>query len=199
MRERDDLYKNDPEAVIARHFTLTVDRVFRGTAEKTIGIYEPNDSGRASFRWKVGIKYLLFLVNSSEGSGLSLDGCGNSSPLAKAGSALREIDQARVHNPTALIMGMVSTVHLEAPMPGIDVVARGSGATYKASTDRMGRFRIEVPPGDYMVEPVQPPLSFKVDELSYENPQNLKMQAGNCAQVQFTAASEKDSLQWLNH
>jgi hypothetical protein len=60
------LYKNDPESVTGSYYTLRIDRVFRGTAGQTVRIYEENASGRASFDWKVGRKYVLFLFDSIE-------------------------------------------------------------------------------------------------------------------------------------
>jgi hypothetical protein len=191
LRVDNVLDRNAPEAVIARYFTLRVDRVFRGKVEKTVKMYESNDSGRASFDWKIGTKYILFLFDSREEKGLSLGGCGNSSPAAKASSVSGQLDQLGHQGRSALISGMVSVYNLSGPMPDIQVIARSGGALYKGLTDRKGRFKIEVPPGDYTVEPVQPPLSFQVFELSYEDPRHLTMQPGSCAQVQFIAASQR--------
>ena len=188
------LYENDPGAVIGRYYTLRVDRVFRGEAEHTLRVYEGNDSGRASFDWKVGRQYVLFLFDSREKPServLALDGCGNSGPLRHAGSVLREIQQMNSNSQSASITGVVSVSTLSAPIPDVEVLARGSDRTYKATTDRKGRFRIEVPSGTYTVEPVQPPLTFEASELSYEDPSHLAMQPGSCAQVQFIETSRR--------
>jgi hypothetical protein len=187
------LYKHDPEAVIASYYTLRFDRVFRGTAGQTVRIYEGSDSGRASFDWKVGRKYVLFLFDSIEKADekvLSLDGCGNSGPAAHANSVLREIDRMNDQRGTAHITGMVSAFGLAGAMPNIEMVARGGGASYKGRTNRQGRFTIEVPPGDYEVIPVNRQMWFAVSELSYEDPLHLAMQPGSCAQVQFVETIE---------
>jgi hypothetical protein len=182
------LYKHDPEAVTASYYTLRVDRVFRGTPGQTVRIYEGNDSGRASFDWRVGRKYVLFLFDSIEKASekvLEFDGCGNSGPVAHANSVLREIEQMNDQRRTAFITGMVSAFSLDGAMPNIEMVARGGGASYKGRTNRQGRFTIEVPPGDYEVIPVNRQLSFEISDLSYEDPLHLAMQPGSCAQVQF--------------
>jgi hypothetical protein len=183
--------KDDPEGIVARSYTLKVERVLRGAAQRTIDVYEENASGRASFDWKIGTRYLLFLFDSSEGKGLSLDGCGNSSSIASANSAFHQIDQLRNQGQIAWILGTVSTRYHAAPMADVEVIARYRGSIYKTSTDQNGTFRIKVMPGHYTVEPVQSHLSFEVDEMSYENPRHLTMQPGTCAQVQFIATSDR--------
>jgi hypothetical protein len=182
------LYKNDPESVTGSYYTLRIDRVFRGTAGQTVRIYEGNDSGRASFDWKVGRKYVLFLSDSfgkPKEKVFELDGCGNSGPSAHANSVLREIDQMNDQRRTAHITGLVSAFSLDGAMPNIEMVARGGGASYKGWTNRQGRFTIRVPAGDYAVIPVNRQFSFEVSESSYEDPLHLTMQPGSCAQVQF--------------
>jgi hypothetical protein len=195
------LYKNDPESVTGSYYTLRVDRVFRGTPVHTVRIYEGNDSGRASFDWKVGRKYVLFLFDSIEKADekvLELDGCGNSGPVAQANSVLREIEQMNDQRGTAHITGMVSAFSLDGAMPNIEMVARGDGASYKGRTNRQGRFTIEVPAGDYAVIPVNRQLSFKVSELTYEDPLHLTMQPGSCAQVQFVETLEGTKGSYLS-
>ena len=182
-----ETYKNDPKVIIGHYYTLKTSQIYRGVPEQTVKVYEGNDSGRASFPWKVGTRYLLFLFKSHEKPNeqvLSFDGCGNSGPVARAASALRGIDQMKYLNGNALIAGTVSSHDLSTPLPDVELEARGSGKIYRASTDRKGRFRVEVPPGDYTLEPKGPDLSFEVFEMSYED-QHLAMQPGTCAQVQF--------------
>jgi len=58
----------------------------------TFRVYEGNDSGRASFDWKIGKGYLLFLFKSHENAmanAWALDGCGNSGPTSKSASVLQ--------------------------------------------------------------------------------------------------------------
>lgn len=188
----DVLYENHADDIIARHYTLRTDRPFRGTIPQTFKVYEGNDSGRASFNWKVGTRYVLFLSGSLEMPNEQvLDGCGKSGPVSHARSVLREVQRINPSSQSALISGVVSDYYHSGPEPDVQVLARGDGRVFKAPTDRNGRFKIEVPPGEYVVEAVQASLSFKVSEFSYEDPKHLAMKAGSCAQVQFIETSQR--------
>jgi len=188
------LFQNDPNTVLARYYTLKADRAFRGTPDQTIKIYEENDSGRASFAWKIGTRYLLFLFNARQQSDqklYSIDGCGNSGPSSRESSALREIAQTKDERQFALISGTVSVYNLSGPVQGVEVVAHSSGETYKATMDRKGRFAMKVAPGDYIVRPRSLNSSFEVFEMSYDDPRHLSLKAGTCAQVQFIETSNR--------
>jgi len=185
-------YSKQLRTAVAYYYTLKTDHTYRGTPEKTIRIYEENSSGRAPFEWKLGTKYILFLFDSSEKSEkglLELDGCGNSRPILSNGSfVLKQIASVK-NRQTAQISGMVGGIGGVGPWPNVQVLADGDEKTYKGVTDEDGGFSIEVPPGHYTVRPVDPRLSFDAYELSYENPNDLKMGTGSCAQVQFVGRS----------
>jgi hypothetical protein len=188
MRVENVLYQNDPKSVLGSYYVLKTNRVYRGTADRTIRVYEENDSGRSTFSWKVGKNYLLFLRTSLEepnDPALVLDGCGNSGPVARSRRTLREVEILNEQRNIALIAGRVSYEGLSAPLQGITVIARGNGKNYRVLTSKKGNFRITVPPGIYSLTPEDPHLAFKVSELSYEVPESLKMQSGSCVQVQF--------------
>ncbi len=85
-------YKEYPEGVAAYVYSLRADRVIRGHIATVFRVYEGNDSGRATFDWKIGRKYLLFLFYSGPDKSWELDGCGNSGPLSRAKAVLEEID-----------------------------------------------------------------------------------------------------------
>lgn len=196
LKAKDVTEGGDPQAVVGRFYTFRADRVFRGAPNQIFRIYEGNDSGRAAFDWVIGRKYVLFLFDSyareSRGEkALVLDGCGNSGPLARANSILREIDRMNQGQQTALISGMVSVYNLSGPVLGVSVSARGGGKVYSASTNQKGWFKIEVSPGDYVVEPRSRHSLFEVSDLSYEDPQHLTLQAGGCAQVQFIETTQR--------
>ena len=53
--------KDDPEGVLAYIYTLKSNRLIRGQINEVFQVYEGNDSGRATFDWIAGRKYLLFL------------------------------------------------------------------------------------------------------------------------------------------
>lgn len=189
-----DSYDNDPAAARIHIYTLRIDRMFRGKPQSTIRIYEENSSGRASFAWKIGTEYLLFLFdpNDQPDPGLfELDGCGNSGPVAGAESVVSQIQQAQ-NRRAALITGRVTGARgypLVDPFPNVEVVARSATGTYKGETDRKGEFLIAVPAGNYVVKPVRSGLSFDPYDLSYENPDDLSMKPASCAQVQFVGRS----------
>jgi hypothetical protein len=46
--------KEDPETVLAYVYTLRVNQTLRGKLDRTINVYEGNDSGRATFDWVPG-------------------------------------------------------------------------------------------------------------------------------------------------
>ena len=76
--------KEDPEGIAARLYSLRVNLLLRGEIAGTFRVYEGNDSGRATFDWKPGQAYLLFLFYSKAEKSWELDGCGNSGPLNSA-------------------------------------------------------------------------------------------------------------------
>ena len=183
--------KSDPEGIDAYFYTMRSDRVLRGTVQGAFRIYEGNDSGRATFDWRIGTKYLLFLFRSPVENGWSLDGCGNSSPAAQTRTALDDIDRINSSGSIGWISGKVSGETFSTPIPDVHLLIRGVAGTYKATTDQQGTFRVAVPPGGYTVESIQPPLPLEPDALSYENPRHIVIRQGGCAQVQFSESSPR--------
>jgi hypothetical protein len=180
-------YDTSLKAASAYYYTLKIDHTFRGMPEQVIRVYEENNSGRAPFEWKLGAKYILFLSDFSGGpeKGLfELDGCGNSRPLSHASFVLKQIAGVK-HRRTALITGMVGGIGGIGPWPNIEIIAEADGVTYKGATDGEGRFSIEAPPGHYTVKPADALMLFEAYDLSYEDPQNLRLEPGSCVQVQF--------------
>jgi hypothetical protein len=183
--------KSDPKGIDAYFYTMRTDRVFRGTVQRVFRIYEGNDSGRARFNWSIGTKYLLFLFRSPDENGpaWSLDGCGNSNPAAQARAALSEIDRIHSSRPIGWISGSVGGETPSTPTPDVHLSIHGDASTFSATTDQKGNFRVAVPPGAYIVEPIQSPLPLEPDALSYENPNDVVIQRGGCAQVQFSEST----------
>ena|SRR5271166_418904 len=150
--------KDDPEGISGYFYSLKTNRVFRGNIPQLFRIYEGNDSGRASFDWKVGTKYVLFLFSSPNDKAWSLEGCGNSSPAAKADSVFLDLDRIRRSMRGGSISGMVSAQTLSNPLPHVHLLARGPTGIFEAITDQSGRFSIDVPPGEYTLEPLRSPV-----------------------------------------
>ena len=172
-------------------YTLQTKTVLRGTTPASFPIYEENSSGRATFGWKVGTTYLLFLWYSKEGGAWELDGCGNSAPLKQAAATLKQIQHIRtVHGGS--IRGVTSTPALSEPLPGVMVVARGSNGKFTTTTNPAGEFMIHLPAGQYTVRAIRLGWSFEPDDFTYEDPAKIRIQNGGCAQVQLTGRKTRE-------
>ncbi len=179
--------KDDPEGISAYIYTAHADQLLRGHIAARFKIYEGNDSGRATFGWKIGRKYLLFLNYSQSDKGWELDGCGNSGPLDHAKTALDEIAKIQNRHGDGFIHGMVSWQALSDPIADVRVEARGTSGTYTAVTNPEGEFAIRVPPGRYVVRASKASLSFSGADISYTDPKDVRIEPGGCAQVQLAA------------
>jgi len=180
--------KDDPQGISAHVYTLGVSRVVRGNIAGTIRVYEGNDSGRATFDWAPGTKYLLFLSYMPSEKYWELDGCGNSGPLSLAETALSEIGVIQAAHDGGIIHGVVSRQALSTPIAGVHVEAQGNKGHYAATTDEKGEFHIKVPAGRYSIRAVETGLSFVTADISYEGPRRIRIEPGGCAQVQLAEA-----------
>jgi hypothetical protein len=184
-------YVNPKNAIDYHLYSLRTERVLRGRIDPEFTIYEENSSGRASFNWKKGETYLLFLSYSKQDHGWELDGCGNSGPLSKSAAALKEIDQI-----STAANGAGGTISGEVWLePGVTVIAKGSVGSFRATSDRQGQFRIHVPAGVYSVQAMQRGTRFAANDFSYELPRNVHIENGGCAQIRFDRARISDPRQ----
>jgi hypothetical protein len=123
-------------------YRLSVHKVFRGTARKTIDVFTENSSGR--FPLEVGREYLLFA--SKYDGRLVIANCGNSGLVSEVRDKIREIDKiGETSNGT--IEGHIASRPSWRGMGGIRVLARGEEKIYPAITDENGWFHVTVPPG----------------------------------------------------
>jgi len=182
--------KREPTTRNADIYTFHVERVFRGELTQTVTVYETNDSGRATFDWIRGEKYLLFLFRSPSGKFWELDGCGNSGPLTAATKVLSQLAAIDTHSAYGSIYGAVSHGSLSARLPGVHVAAKGNGETYNAATNENGEFNMRVPVGTYSVEAFRKGLKFDTFELSYSDRNHLQVEPGGCVQVQLIATQK---------
>lgn len=172
--------KDDAGGISAYVYSLRAGEVFRGSIAGILQVHEDNDSGSATFAWKVGQMYLLFLSYSSSDKAWELDGCGNSGPVNRARAALEEIAAIqRRHGGDGHIYGVVSDT------PEVQVTARGADGVYKATTNTKGQFEIKVPPGVYAVSATKSGFVFGDADLSYADSLNLRVEPGGCVQVQL--------------
>ncbi|MBZ5641846.1 MAG: carboxypeptidase-like regulatory domain-containing protein [Acidobacteriia bacterium] len=189
LTQMDKLHdKDDPEGISAYLYTLRVNQVLRGKIAGAIKVYEGNDSGRAPFDWVAGREYLLFLFHAPDEKSWALDGCGNSSPLSEAKMALSEIALIKAAHRGGVIHGAVSEQALSTPIAGVHVEAQGTGGRYTATTNDKGEFQLKVPAGRYIVLANKEGSTFDTAFISYEDPRNIQIEPGGCAQVQFARA-----------
>lgn len=185
--------KEDPEAVLAHVYTLRVNQTLRGKLDRTINVYEGNDSGRATFDWVPEGTYLLFLFHVAGEEAWVLDGCGNSGPLSKADMALSEIAAIKAARGGGVIHGVVSEQEVSNPIPGVHVEARGTTGRYAATTNEKGEFQLIVPSGRYVIRATWNGFAFRRADISYEDPRNVQIEQGGCAQVQLTRDDSSSS------
>jgi len=182
--------KNDPLGIEAHVYTLAVNKVMRGKIVTSIKVYDGNDSGRTTFDWTRGKKYLLFLFYVPSKNAWAVDSCGNSGPLNKAQAALSEIEAIKAAHDGGVISGVVSQQALSTPIPGVHVEALGGSDKYAAITNEKGGFQIKVPAGRYSVHVAESGVSFNKADISYEDPSRVLIEPGRCVQVQFAEAEK---------
>jgi hypothetical protein len=186
VRTRDVGDKEDPEAIVARVYTLNVDNILRGKIAGEFQVNEGNDSGRATFDWTPGTHYLLFLFYLPSEKAWALDGCGNSGLLKNAQTALSEIGAIRSSHDGGMIQGLVSQEEgLSTALPGVRVEAWGETEHFVTTTDGNGAFHIKVPPGQYHLRAFKSGYSFSKADISYGDPQNIQVEPGGCSQLQL--------------
>jgi len=86
---------------------------------------------------------------------------------------------------------MASTDSWTTGVPDVAITAIGNGVTFAAKTDSGGRFQIHLPAGRYQIAAALPGWSFEATPFSYENPGNLMLAAGGCAQVHLRGVESK--------
>jgi hypothetical protein len=165
---------------------MQTEKVLRGGIGTSFQIWEENSSGRATFPWRTGRSYLLFLLSKGN-RGWVLDGCGNSGPLEKKQLEVREIEalQKRHGGMIQVVVGG-DWIAWSPAMPGVEVNAQGAQGNFSATTDDKGIAEIHAPAGQYSVTvenlPVEP------YDFNYDDPRKVVIQNGGCAQIQFVKA-----------
>jgi hypothetical protein len=173
-------------------YSFAVKTVLRGDPGSSFAVWEENGSGRAAFEWKVGGDYLLFLaahVNQPTRAWV-IDGCGNSGPMSQSGKTLAQIKPTGASSTVGTVYGMVSTDSWTTGVSDVLVKAVGNGQTLSTRTDQTGRFVLQLPIGKYTLGAARPGWSFAPESFGYEDPQDLNVTSGYCAQVQFSSAGK---------
>ncbi len=187
MKVRSTQDKDDPDGVVAYEYSLHANRVIRGHIDSVFMLHEGNDSGRATFEWHAGRKYLLFLFYSDSDKAWKLDGCGNSTPVSDAKAVLQQIAAIQASHGGGVIHGVISQEAMSASISKVLVEARGAKGVFTANANSKGEFEIKVPAGEYAVRAISTGFSFKTADFSYENPNEVRIESGGCAQIQLVA------------
>ncbi|MHB8615410.1 MAG: hypothetical protein ACYC93_04995 [Candidatus Acidiferrales bacterium] len=169
------------------YYRLSVLQLFRGPHERIIEVYTGNDSG--GYYLDSGKEYLIF-ASTSKGE-LQIGNCDDSAPLSKAKETIRQIQKLAIPK-DGIVEGQVALHQIpsEQGLAGVQILIRGGGKSYTATTDDNGWFRIHVPPGAYSAEAKSTPAHLIINyDLSYDGPDGFAVKAGRCADLQFVANS----------
>jgi hypothetical protein len=166
-------------------YTLQSTKIYKGKIDSEFRVKEYNDTGRAGFFWRKGNSYLLFLQQGEDGT-WSLYGCGNSRPLKPSNFALGVLESLPTRAGGS-IRGLILEGNSTNPVQGLTIEVRSDKRSYRVVTNKDGKFTVHVEAGLYTVRAVRPGWSFKRDEVeSYEDPSDIQIENGGCAQVVMT-------------
>lgn len=172
-------------------YRLRAKKIYRGPVRETIEVFTGNDNAR--FPLEVGKTYLLFAYMYD--GRLTIDNCGNSEEFHQAGEAIRQIEDLLKNAKSASggdISGRIVPWDLRADIDvaGIVVTARGEGKSYTGVADKDGYFHIQVPAGKYAVRAESSKWLVTPYDLSYDNPDQVVVYKGSCADLQFRATAK---------
>ncbi len=183
--------KHSYDDLTGTYYSMTIEQTLRGEASRLFRVYVASDSARKAFDWKQGASYLLFLQRQTDNDAWVIDGCGNSGPTDSKQSALDQVDMIDHNSNRAKIQGAVGGISYAFPLEGVQVEATGPGGVITAETNAAGKFEMRVTPGKYQVTALSPGKTFVAADFSYENPDDVVLENGGCAQVQFVEAAKK--------
>jgi hypothetical protein len=165
------------------YYYFEVIEKLKGKILRRFQVYEENTAERAPFEWKRGEEYLLFISYSNQDRGWELDGCGNSTRFSDARKVLREIGRINSGKSLERIEGFIAS---DQSLPRVTVKVEGGAKSYTVVSENR-EFKLRLEPGTYVVTPILPGWQFEKDALSYDDPQKIRIEPGQCAQVQFQA------------
>ena len=169
-------------------YTMRTEKALRGQIDETFQVWQENSSGRATFDWKAGESYLLFLYTKYD-RGWALDGCGNSGPLANAQLPLREIAHLSQRRGGTIQVSLGGDWIAGGALPNVEVDAQGLPGSFFASTNEKGVAEIHVPAGQYSV--TVPNAKLVPFDLSYDDPRTVVIENGSCVQIQYVERSDR--------
>jgi hypothetical protein len=177
--------------VTGTYYSMTVERALRGQVPHLFRVYEANDSRRAKFDWTPGDSYLIFLREETPSGSWVIDGCGNSGNSERKQVGLEQIGAMDTTSDRAMIQVAVGEISSSYPLEGVQLEARGPDGVKTAETKADGMSEMHVTSGKYQVRALSPVKTFEPDGRTYENPDDLVLEKGACAQVQFVQSLKK--------
>jgi hypothetical protein len=167
-------------------YYFATEQRLRGKIPTTFRVFDENSSGRATFEWKIGDSYVLFLDFDDSKGAWVLDNCGNSGPMQSASRTLTEIKALNTRTNGGEIRGVVTENGISGDgLTGVEIVALSDGRRFAATTDANGSFRLRVPVGRYRLRVLKKGLSFDTADISYLRADNVRVENGSCPQIQF--------------
>jgi len=159
-------------------YTIKVERTFKGTTSPVEIITSEN----TSTRWvaEAGERRVVFAMGSKVWGACSpIDEPRRAQETIREILALKKTKRATVEGEVAYEAG-----RNEVPAKGERIVVKGPGGTFKAVTDRNGRFSMSVPAGRYRLVP---PAQFEPSvPYSRRDIGGFDLAPGQCAQFQLT-------------
>jgi hypothetical protein len=172
------------QSVDGNLYTFRVTKVFRGNPDRIVALFNANDSGRLPIRYVRGHSYLIFAsATTLKGASLKVlqaDGCGNSNEVMHAQRAMTAIEHIQRTTESAI------RIEIQGESSGVHVRATGTQAA-AGVTDKNGNVTLRVPPGRYQVTADVP---FKADDFSYDDPLNINVVAGQCAEIELVEEAQ---------
>ena len=164
-----------------------MNRALRGKIRGTFRVYETNDSGRATFDWVQGRDYLLFsfpIIGAAGDLGTQWLRQFWSARQGEHGIG-RNRRNSKQHAAAESFTASSVSRRYQPRSPGFASEAQGPSGRYAATTNEKGEFQLSVPVGRYVVRASKEGANFDKADISYEDPRNVRIEPGGCAQVQF--------------
>jgi hypothetical protein len=144
LTHRTEIGDND-----GHRYSFLLQQSYLGHVPNHFVLWEENASGRATFEWKTGREYLLFLSYSQPDHAWTIDGCGNSGPLTERSEAISQIKHFAKHSGPAIVSGIVTTGSWTDGVSGVTITATTDTNAISVVSDAEGRFQFSLIPGDY--------------------------------------------------
>ncbi len=169
-------------------YTLKVSKSYLGPKAATLVVFTPKDSSRLPL--EQGKRYLLFA--SKEDGKLTIHHDGISGELKGAKAPLKDLDRIIARKPGQ--GGDVFVRAVAAPydeqtggVAGIYIYMAGPAGSAHGLTSPRGWLHVHVPAGTYTISASYPHLTFKSQDISWQDGSSFMVPDGGCAEIQLQA------------